>query len=42
MQVTSENLPFVAEGMRAELPGQMRALESVLNQPYRSPAALNA
>lgn len=36
MQVTAENMPYVVEGMRAELPGQTAFLEGKLNEPFRS------
>jgi len=38
MQVTTENMPYAVEGMRAELPGQTAFLESQLNLSFHSPA----
>ena len=42
MQITAETLPFAAQHMREELPGQTAFLESQLNLPFRSAAHASA
>lgn len=42
MQITAETLPYAAQHMRDELPGQTAFLESQLNLPFRSAAHASA